>query len=245
MATSPVNESPTIENTTRSASVRRMFLGFDLHAWEGWLLAGVGIVAIGGVVVAAATYAVIKLQRLELARSAKELAEYQKQAKIDIAAANTTAETAKKQAADAQLALETYKAPRWITDSQRDRFVAQLGRFQNITVDVWLLHAPSADAAPFAERLLEVLSSPVGWSAKGVFSSLGGRTGFGVRILIPVTPTADELAAARVLMYELFDIGLTGQMETRQSDDPRNVFGAFTGPGFPNSRLWVVVGSKP
>lgn len=94
-------DSATIEKTTRSKGLSRMFLWFDLHAWEHWLLVGVGIVAIGGVVVAAATYAVIKLQRAESAQAKRELIEYQAKAESETAAANAIGEAAKRDAADA------------------------------------------------------------------------------------------------------------------------------------------------
>jgi hypothetical protein len=133
MASTPANDSPTIENTTRSAKVRRMF-GLDLHGWEQAMLWFLGIVAIGGVGVVIATYSVIKLQREESVTAKADLAKNQAQTTKEIAAANAVAETAKKDAAAAhertalaELALERLKSPRTL-GPERQAFVASAVR---------------------------------------------------------------------------------------------------------------------
>jgi hypothetical protein len=97
-----------------------MFLGLDLHAWEHWMLVFLGVVGLGGVGVAAATYAVIKLQREEAATAKAELAENQANTAKEIAAANERAAGAQERAAKAQLELERLKAPRTLSAERQE-----------------------------------------------------------------------------------------------------------------------------
>jgi hypothetical protein len=169
-------------------------------------------------------------------------------ARTEIAKANENAAKANERAAEAQLALEKFKAPRWITDDQQAKFVARLEQFQNVSVDVWLLHAPSQDAAPFAARLVSVLTAAQ-WNARGVFNLMGGPTAAGVFILTRANPSLNDQAAAMALLNELHSAEIAAVIETgvTVTDNPVAVLGAFVGPdrSSPPSDLWLVVGSKP
>jgi hypothetical protein len=164
----PTSEIVTNENTTRSATVRRMFLGFSLHAWEQWMLVFLGVVAIGGVGVVAATYAVIKLQREESAQAKKELDEYKASAAAETAAANEKAataneraEVARREAAEAQLALERFKAPRTLSASQQDAIAEKLRPFAGQKFDVGI-NSGDPEAISLAE-IIENILAKAGW----------------------------------------------------------------------------------
>ena len=125
----PAMDGPTIEKTTTSKRVTRL-LGIDLHSWELVMLLALGIVAIGGVAVVAATYGVIMAQRSEVAAANRELEAYKAQAATEVAKANATGETAKQAAAEANaraeqanLELQRLRMPRVLND---DTLVAHL-----------------------------------------------------------------------------------------------------------------------
>lgn len=144
------------------------------------------------------------------------------------------------------IALEARLAPRWITDEQKDKIVSNLKQFKDVSIDIWLLHAPSQDAAPLADRLLAVLNDAK-WSATGVFDLTGGRSPIGVFILTRSNPTPNDKAAAEALLEELKAADISTQIRPGVGDDPLEYFGKFNGPALPNppANLWLVVGSKP
>ena len=94
-------------------------LSLSLHGWEDVLIASLAGVAFFGVLVGVATWAVVKLQRVEIAASKGEFETYKLDAGKKIADANAVGEAAKASAAEAnartkeaELALEKYKQPR-------------------------------------------------------------------------------------------------------------------------------------
>jgi hypothetical protein len=167
-------------------------------------------------------------------------------AKADIANADARAAEANQKAAEAQLALERFKAPRWITDVQLGVLVPLLKHFQGISADIWLIHAPSSDAAPLAARLLSVLKSAE-WNANGVFNLMGGMSGTGILIATRDNPDPNDLQAATALLSELNTLGLAANLGKGVTDNPVNTLGAHTGPSpsKPPANLWIIVGSKP
>ncbi len=167
-------------------------------------------------------------------------------ARAAIAQSNAKAAEASRKAAEAQLALEQYKTPRWISDAQREAFIAHLTQFHGVSADVWLIHAPTADAAPFASRLGGVLRD-AGWNVTGVFNLMGGISLNGVMVATRNDPSAADEEAAKALVNELHSIGIGAGLAKGVTDDLVSVLGAFTGPAPPKtpSNLWVVVGSKP
>jgi hypothetical protein len=160
-------------------------------------------------------------------------------ARAEIAEANA-------RAAEAQLALEQFKAPRQITDAQKDLIVEHLKPFHDVSVGVFLIHAPSVDTPPLAERLLSVLEAAQ-WKATGVFNLMGGPIGNGIAIVTRENPAPSDTAAATALVGELNSIGILAVSEKGVTDSPVSVLGAFVGPDAPQTpaNIWVVVGSKP
>lgn len=269
----PTNNSVIAPIAASSKDVRRM-LGLSLHGWENTMVLSLIIAGFFALVVGAATWAVVRLTRLELVDSKKAFDAYKLTVESNVAdakkegiAAGKTAGNALVRAAElekesaalklgladanaraleAQLALEKFKAPRWINDEQQKLLVSRLSRFQGVLVDVWLLHAPSQDAAPFAQRILSVLMAAQ-WKANGVFNLMGGATATGVIIVMRENPSANDRAAAAALLTELNSAGIEANLQTGVTDKPVEVLGAFAGPNASNppSNLWVAIGSKP
>jgi hypothetical protein len=181
-------------------------------------------------------------RKLEIAQLTKE----GEQARAAIADSNARAAEASQKAAEAQLALEQYKAPRWIADARAEALAGRLRQFHDISVDVWLTHATSADAAPLATRLLGILRTAQ-WNANGVFNLMGGPSGTGILIATRDNPSPNDQAAAAALLNELNSAGITATAGKGVTDSPVSALGAFVGPNASNppSNLWVLVGSKP
>jgi hypothetical protein len=105
-----------IEKAIFSKTVRRMF-GLSLHAWENVMVGSLAFAAFAALVVGIATFAVVKLQRQEIAASKDELERYKLDAGQAIAEAGA-------RAAEANLALEKFKAPRQIKGAEFVRALA-------------------------------------------------------------------------------------------------------------------------
>jgi hypothetical protein len=194
-----------------------------------------------GVEVAKANEAIAKANERANSLEAEAAKSRERAAQLEKGVAEANA-----RAAEAQLALEQFKAPRWITDAQHSSFVSNLGRFQGTSVDIWLIHAPSQDAASLASRLLAVLGA-AHWNANGVFNLMGGVSGAGVFVVMRDSPTAADNAAATALVNELNAAGLAASLQKGVTDKPVETLGAFVGPNASTSpsNLWVIVGSKP
>jgi hypothetical protein len=155
------------------------------------------------------------------------------EARAAIAAADARAAEANQKAAEARLALEQFKTPRWIIDERS--FVDRLKQFQGVSVDVWLIHAPSADAAPLAGRLLVLLKSAQ-WTANGVFNLMGGMSGAGIMVATRITPSANDQAAAYALIDELGLLGLAGRLDTIDRQSRRHSWGIHWPPRLESAR---------
>jgi len=167
-------------------------------------------------------------------------------ARVLIADANVRAAEATQKAAEAQLALEQFKAPRWISDAHRDVLVQLLKKIKDVSVDVFLIHAPTSDAAPLAGRLLSILQAAE-WRANGVFNLMGGPMGAGIMIATRQNPSHDDQMAATALLSELNAMGLSAAPDNIVTDSAVAVLGAFAGPNVfnPPANLWIIIGSKP
>lgn len=166
-------------------------------------------------------------------------------ARSQIAEANSRAAEATKEASEAQLALQQFKAPRWITDTQQEAFIGHLTQFHGVSVAVWLTHATSPDAPAFAAKLLSVLAAAQ-WNTHGVLTLLAGVSGAGILVATRASPVSNDQAAAEALVSELNSAGLSAHLAKGVTDTPVNVLGAFIGDApQPPADLWVIVGSKP
>jgi hypothetical protein len=83
-----------------SKGVRRM-LGLSLHGWENAMVVFLIIAGLFALVAGVATWAVVRLQRIEIANTELELQEYKLTTSKEIAVANAVGEAAKTEAARA------------------------------------------------------------------------------------------------------------------------------------------------
>lgn len=96
-----------IEKDIFSKTVRRMF-GLSLHTWENLMVGSLVAAALAAVAVVVATYAVVQLQRLEIADSKDEFERYKLSAGQSIAEAGARAAEANQKASESRE--ETAKA---------------------------------------------------------------------------------------------------------------------------------------
>src|SRR5262245_40376832 len=125
------------ENANFSKRDRRM-LGLSLHGWENIMVASLIIAAILAAFVGVSTWAVVKLQRQEIANSKDELERYKLDAGQRISAANAAGEAAKAAAAEAnkkaeaerleRLKLEAQFAWRRIDDARQAEMISELSK---------------------------------------------------------------------------------------------------------------------
>jgi len=80
-------------------------------------------------VVGFSTFLVVKLQRQEVKATADAFAQYKIDAGVKIAEASEGAAKANERAAEANLALEKFKAPRSISPQERQFIVSSVGKF--------------------------------------------------------------------------------------------------------------------
>jgi hypothetical protein len=71
----PTNKAAIATTAATSKEVRRV-LGLSLHGWENAMVISLIIAGFFALIVGAATWAVVRLQRIELAESKRELDEY-------------------------------------------------------------------------------------------------------------------------------------------------------------------------
>ena len=120
-----------------------MIWGLSLHGWEDVMRGSLAIVGVFGLLVGLATFFVVTLQREEISSSKQEFDKYKTEAaeQISEAQARTASATAlaadatlkanraATDAAEAQLALEKFKAPRSISPEQRTQIASELIKF--------------------------------------------------------------------------------------------------------------------
>src|SRR5436309_579822 len=69
----PTNNTAIAETAIVSKRVRRMF-GLSLHGWENWMIGSLIIAAAFALIAGFSTWAVVRLQRVELAESNERIA---------------------------------------------------------------------------------------------------------------------------------------------------------------------------
>jgi hypothetical protein len=122
----------------------RSLFGLDLHAWEQIMLWSLGGAALAALAVVISTTSVVLLQREEVRQSEER-----------ISAANA-------RAAEAQLALEKFKAPRLLNPDAIQRIVEQLKPFSGSVFDAGI--GPKGDPEPTAFlRGLTAALTAAGW----------------------------------------------------------------------------------
>jgi hypothetical protein len=106
--------------------------GLTLHGWENAMVMFLIIAGLFALVAGVATWAVVHLQRIEIAKSGEELERYKLDTRKEISEANA-------RAAEARLALEKFKAPRILMAPQADKIVEAVKQFADIRFDVALV----------------------------------------------------------------------------------------------------------
>jgi hypothetical protein len=131
-----------------------MFL-LGLDSWNTIIVIFLGLGACAAVVVGIATFAVIKLQKIEAQNAASQFARYKLETEEQIAGANA-------RAAEAELKLAEYRRPRGpIIQTHATEFVAAIEPFKDTKFDMG--HAPvGREQWDFAWQL-EPLMSQAGW----------------------------------------------------------------------------------
>jgi hypothetical protein len=124
-------------------------LGLSLHSWENVMVSSLAFAAVAAAIVGVSTWAVVRLQRQELADSMVEFDTYRLETARQIAEANSAGDAAKADAAkaneravQAQLALEKFRAPRLPTPEQLGKLATRIKPFAGTKFDivtVWMI----------------------------------------------------------------------------------------------------------
>jgi hypothetical protein len=225
-------------------------LGFSLHAWENSMVVFLIIAGFFALLAGVATWAVVRLQRIEISESKAELDKYKLEAGEKIAAADASgrvaqaeaakanAETAKanERTAELKLALEkeiAARQPRTISPNQHAQLVAYLKTAEpkgNVVV-VWKLF--DEEAEKFGKQVLSVLVD-AGFNAKAGDGPLSfGERGawIVVRDLAKLSSTPNSVGA----IQHAFQVALNILFDGTQRKDP-----------FPDlGEVVVAIGAKP
>lgn len=129
-------------------------LGLPLHGWENAMVIFAIIAACSAFVAGVATWAVVRLQRIEMAASKLEFDKYKLDTSKDISEANARAK-------EAELKLEELRAriaPRHLTLAQRQSLTQRMKAFPGVTFAM----ASSGDDNEFVMELGESLTA-AGW----------------------------------------------------------------------------------
>jgi hypothetical protein len=191
------------------------------------------------------TAAEIQAAKQTIAQAKDTIAELNRD-RAELTKARDETQAAEKKAEAVVAAAAAANAPREIVDLDKvKKFVGHLSQFSGVKADIFLIHAPSPDAAPFAQSLL-VLLSQAHWKVRGVVDLMGGPAGSGVLVITRSSPSPTDKEAAAALIAELRANDIPAAPSSGVSDEPWKNFGAFVGPDLHGyaSDIWVLVGSK-
>jgi hypothetical protein len=151
--------------TANSKDDRRM-LGLSLHGWENSMVVFLIIAGFFALLAGAATWAVVRLQRIELAETQKQLDSYKLSVEAKVADAKKEGIEAGKMAGNAlvraeelraaNLALESQIAPRRISEAQIRSIGLALSRFAGKAVSV-VTYSLDSEAAVLAQQIMAAL----------------------------------------------------------------------------------------
>jgi hypothetical protein len=105
--------------------------GLSLHGWENWMVGSLIIAAAFALIAGFATWAVVRLQRIEIAASKDEFNKFKVESDVKLAEANA-------RALEAKVELEKFKADRKLTPEQQAIVADKVRRFQGIKFDTGL-----------------------------------------------------------------------------------------------------------
>jgi hypothetical protein len=216
----------------------------SVYGLANWVLIGALLL---GVV---ATYAIVKsgkirddILRTQLATQTERAALLSKQAeelKLDVA-------HAAERAAEAELALEKFKAPRTMTSQQQEQFRESLMPYAGRAIDMFL-YGETTDTVGLSQ-LLTILLSKSGWHCR-IWTVTGGGAVSGV--LVVTRPgggaTFEEAAAALVAALKTADVSAEKIAVPSAWPDWVTPIGLLNGPNWDTNRLAsirLLIGAKP
>lgn len=205
--------------------------GLDLHSWETIMVLSLVVAGIAAVVVGFSTFLVVKLQRQEVKATADAFAQYKIDAGVKIAEASEGAAKANERAAEANLALEKFKAPRSISPQERQLIVSSVGKFAGQEFKV-TTYPDLKEAVDFATQLSYTLAE-----AKWKFIQPDGSFPFpgvaGVLVWVHVgaDPKVKDAANALVLALEII-----GKAPTLKHTAPNSPI---------DNKIELTIGTKP
>lgn len=135
---------------TISKDLRRM-LGLSLHGWENAMVVFLIVAGLFALIAGVATWAVVQLQRVEIAASEQELTKYKLDTAKEIAEANA-------RTSEAALKLEQLRRLSGPRDINFNEFQKQLANKPKAPVVIWYL-PDSSDGYWFASRLFVALGA--------------------------------------------------------------------------------------
>jgi hypothetical protein len=153
----------TISNANAAAST--LFLGHNGEWWDFWLIVSVIVAALVATAVGVTTAGSIIAHKREAAATQEAFDEYKLETGKEIAEAEV-------RAAEAQLALEQFKAPRVLTSEQSQKLSGALKEYGPKRIDVFVYPGVTYDTFGYGNQIYIAFLN-AGWKAK-FFSVIGG-----------------------------------------------------------------------
>jgi hypothetical protein len=209
-----------------SKDVRRM-LGLSLHGWENSMVVFLIVAGFFALLAGAATWAVVRLQRVEIAESKTEFEKYQQDSNERISAADARAAEANRIAEGERLArlkLEKEMAWRSLDDAQRRKLIVAVRQFAGQVFDL-VTYQDDPEAKNFANILAQALLD-AGWKLEPPSAFLAFQIELGVRFEIAPSAEAKIAPAVNALHEICQEIGITasaGLREGLENDKPHAI----------------------
>jgi hypothetical protein len=163
---------------------------------------------------------------LGIAKAAERAAALEK----EVAASNAAAALAGRDAAQAQLALERFKAPREMTQQHFENFKSRLARFRGTGIDI-IVFGESTEVMAATSIIFKGLAMAK-WNVPPIRNAIGGGMWAaipGVRVMTLQDSTPEAKAAAHELVAELNDAGIPATAEGTIPPGAAIPAAAFTG----------------
>jgi hypothetical protein len=248
-ATNPANKKAILPMAATSKDVRRM-LGLSLLGWENTMVVFLIIAGFFALVAGAATWAVVRLQRIEIAESKREFDAYKLTVDGQVADAKKEGIEAGKMAGNAllraedlraaNLALESKIAPRRLERAQQQKIADALVKFAGRSVAV-TSYTLDADGVILGQQIIEVLQT-AGLPPINKLASITPLGNFSLGI--HVSGFDDELVSAiRTALSNLGGLTVASKEETQLSAPQAGM--TLGDPHVPNAPASVLIGIKP
>ena len=246
VATIPNAESPQTQNATISVP-ERFILGHGLDWWNEAMVISLSIAGLIALAVAITTTMVVKLQRQVDADTRTAFSRYKLDAEKSINDAKTQAAQAHAKAAEAELALEQFKAPRTISDADAERMRENLRKFAGENLEIFMF-GETTEITSLRTRVAGILQD-AGWHVQS-WAVVSGGSATGTIVVVKPNAAIKVFEAADALVRELREskVPSDGQLPPKVWQDnwdaaPSVTTGpAWTAEGHPPLRL--LIGSK-